>query len=189
MEMPARMRPLLSSMLYAARRAWALETWARGELEPSLTRKIGSVPPVASKRVWIPAALTPMFWLGWWHVTHRRPFAPRLRKKGLLSATTGKPETLIVRAFPDSLSTVKMAPCGPPLSAPRARGASIPAPITITRPIAITRPPYARSTLRIVSSGLREIPPVGLPWHDTADRAPGAATLARRNARTKADAR
>ncbi len=32
-----------------------------------------------------------MFAAGWWHVTHRRPFAPRSRKIGLSTATTGKP--------------------------------------------------------------------------------------------------
>src|SRR5207248_8833968 len=80
--MPTRMRPLVSSMLYAARRACTVETSASGEVEPSLGRKIGSSPPVASKRARMPAALTPMFSLGWCEVTHRRPFTPRSRKNG-----------------------------------------------------------------------------------------------------------
>ncbi len=46
------MSPFVSSMLYATRRFATVETSAVGEFEPSFVRKIGSVPPVSSKRSW-----------------------------------------------------------------------------------------------------------------------------------------
>ena len=42
-----RIRPLVSSMLNALRRAPTVETSAFGEFEPSLVRKMGSRPSVA----------------------------------------------------------------------------------------------------------------------------------------------
>lgn len=68
------------------------------------------MPPVASKRARMSAALTLMLFAGWWQVTHRRPFTPRSRKNGLSVATTENPATLIVRAAPDSFFTVKIGP-------------------------------------------------------------------------------
>ena len=56
--MPTRISPLLSSMLYALRRASSVDTSAFGEFEPSLVRKIGSVPSVASNRAWMFAGVT-----------------------------------------------------------------------------------------------------------------------------------
>ena len=47
---PMRISPLLSSMLYARRRALTVETTVFGESEPSTVRKMGSSPCVASKR-------------------------------------------------------------------------------------------------------------------------------------------
>jgi hypothetical protein len=41
---PIRMSPLLSSRLYAARRASTVDVSASGEFEPSLGLKIGSLP-------------------------------------------------------------------------------------------------------------------------------------------------
>src|SRR5437867_12031875 len=117
------MRPFVRSMLYAARLAATVETSASGEFEPSLVRKIGSLPRVASNRSCRPAGVTVMLFSGWWHVTQRRPFTPRSRKKGLSVATTGKPAPLIVWATPDSFLTLKLAPCGPPGTCLRTEGA------------------------------------------------------------------
>ena len=108
--MPTRMTPFVRSMLYARRRPSTVETSASGEFEPSLVRKIGSMPLVASNLVRMPAGVTVMLLSAWWHVTHRRPFAPRSRKKGFVSATTGNPAALIVWATPVSFCTVKVEP-------------------------------------------------------------------------------
>src|SRR5262249_26427569 len=65
------------------------------------------MPRVRSKRARRLAGVTVMLVVGSWHVTHRRPFTPRSWKNGLWTATTGKPATLIVRARPDSFTTVR----------------------------------------------------------------------------------
>jgi len=96
-------------MLYAARRALTVETSAKGELEPSTVRKMGSLPPVALKRARMPGGVTVMFSPATWQVEQERPFDPRSWKKGLLGSVTGPPPTLMVRAFPDPLRVVKTA--------------------------------------------------------------------------------
>src|SRR5262245_20345831 len=121
------MSPLVSSMLYAARRASIVDVSASGEFEPSLGLKIGSWPSVASKRALSRAGVTVMLLWGSWQVLHRRPLTPRSRKKGLSTASTGKPATLIVRATPDPLWTVKTPPCAAP--SPRAEREEDAAPI------------------------------------------------------------
>ena len=63
--MPMRIKPLLSSMLYALRRASTVDTSAVGEFEPSLVRKMGSVPSVASNRAWMFCGVTVQPMLGW----------------------------------------------------------------------------------------------------------------------------
>src|SRR4051794_30688352 len=73
---PMRIRPLVSSMLYAVRRAASVETSALGEFEPSTVRKIGSVPLDASNRAWTPAGAIDQPWSIWWQVKHARPLLP-----------------------------------------------------------------------------------------------------------------
>src|SRR6266704_2691164 len=102
MPMPTRISPLLSSMLYAARRASSVETSALGEVEPSLVRKIGSVPPVASKRACTLAGVTVQPVLGWWQLTQARPLVPRLWKNGPVRSTL--PAVLKVAASPVGLA-------------------------------------------------------------------------------------
>src|SRR5215813_1498798 len=52
------------------------------QLEPSLVRKMGSRPRVATKRCWTLAAETDIPSLGWWQVAQERPLLPKLWKKG-----------------------------------------------------------------------------------------------------------
>lgn len=124
------MTPFVRSMLYACRRCSRVETSASGEFAPSFSRKIGSFPLVASKRLATLTALTLIFSAGWWQVTHRRPFVPRSRKNGLSGATTGKPATLMVLASPDSFVALKARPLS---SSPRASGMTA---VTVTTAMA-----------------------------------------------------
>src|SRR5438309_2130880 len=84
MPIPTRMSPLVRSIEYAPRRAATLETSRTGEFDPSTVRKIGSVPPVASKRACTPAGVIPQFAAGSWHVAHTRPFVPFDTKNGFV---------------------------------------------------------------------------------------------------------
>ena len=104
--MPTRMRPLLSTMLYAARLASRVETSALGEFEPSLVLKIaprpsGSsiTPPFVRSKIACTCAGTIVHpALGTWQLTQRRPFAPRSWKNSLPSSMY--PAVLKVEAKP-----------------------------------------------------------------------------------------
>ena len=95
-----------NSMLYAARRALSVDTSAWGEFEPSLVRKTGSVPPVASKRAWTPCGVIVHPVAGWWQLTQARPFVPRLWKNGPVRSTV--PVVLKVAATPLGLANGSM---------------------------------------------------------------------------------
>src|SRR3954470_13605347 len=101
--MPTRMSPLFSSMLYAARRAATVETSARGELEPSLVRKIGSSPPVRAKRTFTSAGEIDQPVLGTWQEMQERPLVPRLLKNGL-RRSGADPSSVTDRRTPEALS-------------------------------------------------------------------------------------
>src|SRR5262245_14662938 len=75
---PTRISALLRSMLYAALRAATDETSASGEFDPSLVRKIGSAPPVASNRFWTSVGLIVQPAAATWQEAQDRPFVPRL---------------------------------------------------------------------------------------------------------------
>src|SRR5688500_18906023 len=96
---PTRMFPLLSTMLYALRRAARVETSALGEFAPSFNRKIGSRPLVLLKRSCTSAGeiVHPVF--ATWQETHDRPFVPRLWKNGLF-VSMDLPSSVIVRRMP-----------------------------------------------------------------------------------------
>src|SRR5829696_2323714 len=96
--MPTRMSPLVSSMLSADRLASTVDTSALGEFDPSLVRKIGSSPSVASKRAWTCDGTIVQPSAGWWHDPHERPLVPRDWKNGLSKSML--PLTLDVRTMP-----------------------------------------------------------------------------------------
>src|SRR6516225_1645638 len=97
---PIRIRPLLSSMLYAVRREATDETSASGEFDPSLVRKIGSVPPVASNRFWTSSGVIVQPAAATWQEEQDRPFVPRLWKNGL-DRSGGLPSSMNVRSTPE----------------------------------------------------------------------------------------
>src|SRR5215470_1316838 len=99
--MPMRMRALLRSMLYAARRARGVDTSAVGEFDPSLVRKIGSVPAVRKKRTCTPGGVMVHPSDCTWHEAQLRPFVPKLWKNGPLRSMA--PARLNVAANPLSL--------------------------------------------------------------------------------------
>src|ERR1700722_15760162 len=81
--MAMRIKPRVLSKLYAAYLPLSVETsilWL--QFEPSIGRKIGSVPCVCRNLNSTFAAETDMPSLGWWHVPHVRPFVPMLWKNG-----------------------------------------------------------------------------------------------------------
>src|ERR687885_765187 len=90
-----RITPLVSSMLYAARRASAVETSALGEFAPSLGRKSGSRPLVALKRARTAAGVMVHPTCRSWHVAQVRPFVPRDWKNGLVVSI----EPLVVKVW------------------------------------------------------------------------------------------
>src|SRR5262249_36402286 len=105
--MPTRISPLVSSMLYALRRAASVETSALGEFEPSLVLKMAESPSasgIAPPRLRSKVACTcggvivqPA--LGRWQLTQRRPFAPRSWKNSLPRSIA--PVVLTVAANPE----------------------------------------------------------------------------------------
>ena len=79
---PIRITPLLSSMLYALRRALTVETFAFGEFEPSLVRKMGSSPPVDWNRCCSSAGVIVQADDATWQEEHDLPLVPKLWKNG-----------------------------------------------------------------------------------------------------------
>jgi len=102
---PTRMSPRDSNMLYAARRASTVETFATGEFAPSTVRKIGSVPLVASKRAWMPEGEIPQLAVGSWQVPHERPFTPSDRKNWFWRSNG--PSFVYVAVWPNALSNTR----------------------------------------------------------------------------------
>src|SRR5262245_23139166 len=100
MPRPTRIRPFFNSMLYAARRAATVETFACGEFDPSLVRKMGSIPRVFSNRARTSWGEIAQPVEGTWHETHDLPFVPRLWKNGF-EKSSGRPSSVIVRSTPD----------------------------------------------------------------------------------------
>src|SRR5262249_59380853 len=82
---PTRIRPLVSSMLYAWRRLDLVDTSALGEFEPSLVRKTALspspssyAPPSVSSNVSCSClGVTVQPAVGTWQLTQRRPLLPR----------------------------------------------------------------------------------------------------------------
>src|SRR5581483_1475481 len=79
-----RSRALLSSWLYAARRACMVEKSPVGQFAPSTGRNTGSVPCVTAKRICTSCGVMVHASVGMWQVTQDRPFVPRLLKNGFL---------------------------------------------------------------------------------------------------------
>src|SRR5437868_8219142 len=80
------MRPLARSMLNDCLRAVTVDVSEKkplGAFEPSLIRKIGSVPFDCVKIDWMRAAEIPRPSSSLWQLLHVRPFAPRFWKNGL----------------------------------------------------------------------------------------------------------
>src|SRR3954447_26597663 len=93
---------LLRSMLYALARALGVDTSALGQLEPSLVRKIGSIPFVALNFACTSAGVIDHAEPARWHVLHVRPFVPSGRKNGFVTSTfpyvSRSPEELKVKS-------------------------------------------------------------------------------------------
>src|SRR4051812_4874210 len=94
-----RIRPLLSSRLYAVRRCASVATGALGPLAPSLRRNNSFWPFEELNTAWICDGVMVMAADGWWQVTQRRPLAPRFWKNGLFSSGVA-PLTLAIRVLP-----------------------------------------------------------------------------------------
>src|SRR5882672_9759360 len=102
MPMPTRMTALVISMLYALRRARIVDTSAVGEFDPSLVRKIGSVPAVRMNRACTPRGVMVQPSACTWHDAQLRPLVPRLWKNGPLRSIA--PARLKVAAKPASFN-------------------------------------------------------------------------------------
>src|ERR1051326_6184370 len=130
--MPTRMSPFVSSMLYEERFASTVVTSAAGELEPSLVRKIGSSPPLASNRICTCDGTIVQPSAGWWHDAQARPFVPRDWKNGLSKSVA--PLTLYVRAMPVSFANPnRLGPSPSPGASLAKPSAAISAPETTTQ--------------------------------------------------------
>ena len=70
----------------AGRRALTVETLASGEFEPSLVRKMGSVPFVRLNRACTPAGVMVQASSARWQVPQLRPLVPRFWKNSFLKS-------------------------------------------------------------------------------------------------------
>src|SRR5207237_9616033 len=70
--------------------------------DPTLVRKLGSIPPDASNRFWTSAGVIVQPAAATWQEAQDRPFVPRLWKNGL-EKSGGLPSSVIVRSTPEAL--------------------------------------------------------------------------------------
>ena len=87
--MPMRIRPFVSSRLYARRRSRNVDTSAPSQFDPSLVRKIGSRPSVSSNRSRSSSGVIVHACAGRWQVKQVRPFVPRSWKNGFVLSIEG----------------------------------------------------------------------------------------------------
>src|SRR4051812_31952935 len=108
---PTRIRPLVSSMLKALRRAPSVDTSASGEFEPSLVRNMGSSPRVSWKRVRSSSGVIVHAVDATWQDAHDLPLPPRFLKNGF-EVSSGLPSRVIERSTPEEF-LVSSAYCWP----------------------------------------------------------------------------
>ena len=101
MPIPTRISPRSSKSAYAWRRACTVDTSARGDTEPSLGRKRGSVPRLSAKRSCALVGVRVIPTSGSWQVWHDRPLVPSDWKKGFVGSSSGPPLAFIVSEKPE----------------------------------------------------------------------------------------